>query len=78
MLGKERGGLYINKIQIVIFDIQLDLILKSLESYCYDTNQKYYGRKTSTTKNENLEKSLVRDTYHQLLAYKNENKENIL
>ena len=68
----------INTIQIIIFDTQLDLLLKSLELYCYNVNQKYNGRKISNTKSENLEKSLVRDTYNQLLAYKHEAKSKIL
>jgi len=68
----------INTVQIIIFDTQLDLLLKSLELYCYSVNEKYNGRKISNTKSENLEKSFVRDTYSQLLAYKHEAKSKIL
>lgn len=54
--------------EITLFDCQIELILKSLEVYCYDINEKYGKRKMSKTKAENSEKSLVRDTYHQILA----------
>lgn len=59
------------RINVVLFEYQVDLILKSLEVYCYDVNEKYNNRKISKSKAENSEKSLIRDTYHQLLACKN-------
>ena len=52
----------------------MELILKSLEVYCYDINEKYGRRKMSKTRAENSEKSLVRDTYQQILAEYNEAK----
>lgn len=54
--------------EISLLDCQIELILKSLEVYCYDINEKYQRRKISITKAENSEKSLIRDTYHQILA----------
>lgn len=59
------------RINVILFECQVDLILKSLELYCYDINEKYNNRKISKTKVENSEKSLIHDTYHQLLACKN-------
>lgn len=53
---------------ITLLDCQVELILKSLEVYCYDINEKYSKRKMSKSKAENSEKSLVRDTYNQILA----------
>lgn len=72
MMKEERGIKFrARKINVVLFDVQIEVILKSLELYCYDTNKKYNYRKLSINKDENLEKSLIRDTYHQLLACKN-------
>lgn len=70
---RKRGYEIINKdpiqrYEISLFDCQIELILKSLEVYCYDINEKYNKRKMSKTKAENSEKSLIRDTYHQILA----------
>lgn len=65
------------RINVVLFECQVDLILKSLELYRYDINEKYSNRKISKSKAENSEKSLIYDTYHQLLACKNEKTEKI-
>lgn len=62
---------------ITLLDCQVELILKSLEVYCYDINEKYNKRKISKSKAENSEKSLVRDTYNQILAEYSELREAI-
>lgn len=59
------------KITIVLFRCQIDIILKALEVYCYDINEKYNNRKMSKSKSENSEKSLIHDTYHQLQSCEN-------
>lgn len=61
------------KINIELYDCQVDIILNALEVYCYDVNEKYKNRKLSKTKAENSEKCLIKDTYHELCAFKNEN-----
>lgn len=62
---------------ITLLDCQVELILKSLEVYCYDINEKYNKRKMSKSKVESSEKSLVRDTYNQILAEYSELREAI-
>ncbi len=68
---------YINNIhgnKITLLDCQVELILRSLEFYCY-TYQFIYPRVgKNRTKEENLRVHLVRDTYHQILEqYTNKN-----
>lgn len=57
------------KITIVLFECQISIILKALELYCYNINEKYDNRKISKSNDENSEKSLIYDTYHQLQCY---------
>lgn len=65
----------IQKNSIDLLNCQVDLILRSLEFYCYTYNFIYPRSHKSTTKEENLRLSLVRDTYHQILfQYKNNTK----
>lgn len=62
----------IRKTSIDLLNCQVDLILKSLEFYCYTYSFIYPRSNKSATKEENLRISLVRDTYHQILfQYKN-------
>lgn len=56
------------KREVALFDCQIDIILKALEVYCYDVNEKYNNRKLSKTKAEESEKALIKDTYFQLIA----------
>jgi len=46
----------------------VDLILRSLEFYSYTYNFIYPRRGKSESLEENLRKSLVRDTYHQITS----------
>ena len=55
-------------------DCQVDLILKALIVYSYDTNEKYNNRKLANSKAESSEKAMITDTYHELLACKKEEK----
>ena len=63
----------IHKNTIELLNCQIDLILKSLEFYCYTYKFIYPRMGKNETKEENLKISLVRDTYHQILSqYKNQ------
>lgn len=66
------NNIHSNKIKLL--DCQVELILRSLEFYCY-TYQFIYPRVgKNITKEENLRVHLVRDTYNQILSqYTNEN-----
>ena len=63
-----------DKVNITLFECQVDLLLNSLIVYDYDTNEKYKNRKLSKSKAESSEKALITDTYHELLACKRETK----
>lgn len=65
----------IKKNNIELMDCQVDLILRSLEFYSYTYNYIYPRRGKSETLEENLRKSLVRDTYHQIMAQLHLNEE---
>lgn len=54
------------KNNIELLNCQVDLILRSLEFYCYTYQYIYPRRGKSATSEENLRISLVRDTYHQI------------
>lgn len=58
------------KVNISLLDTQINIILKGLELYLANINSKYRYRKVSLSLDENIEKSLVRDTYHQILYSK--------
>ncbi len=69
----------IQKNDISLLNCQIDLILRSLEFYCYTYNFIYPRGGKSKTKEENLRVSLVRDTYHQILSqYKNQNAKSLI
>lgn len=57
----------IRKNNITLLDCQIDLILRSLEFYCYTYQFVYPRRGKSESLEANLRISLVRDTYHQIL-----------
>lgn len=52
---------------ITLLDCQVDLILRSLEFYAYTYQYIYPRSRKSESEEENLRKSLIRDTYHQIL-----------
>lgn len=56
----------IEKNNIELLNCQVDLILRSLEFYCYTYQYMYPRRGKSETLEENLRISLVRDTYYQI------------
>lgn len=56
----------IEKTSIELLNCQIDLILRSLEFYCYTYQYVYPRRNKSKTDEENLRISLVHDTYHQI------------
>lgn len=56
----------IEKTNINLLNCQIDLILRSLEFYCYTYQYIYPRRGKSQSEEENLRISLVRDTYHQI------------
>lgn len=63
------------KIKIELLECQVDLLLKSLQMYCYMYQYIYPRSQKSMTKEENLRVSLVTDTYEQILnQYKNTEK----
>lgn len=66
----------IRKNDISLLDCQVDLILRSLEFYLYTYRFIYPRRRESETEEENLRKSLVFNTYHQILNEYNESKAN--
>ena len=66
----------IRKNDISLLDCQVDLILRSLELYLHVYKFIYPRRKESETKEENLRKSLVFNTYQQILNEYNESKYN--
>ena len=51
------------KINLCLLDTQVDIILKGLELYLDKINSKYKYRRFSLSLNENIEKSLARDTW---------------
>lgn len=55
-----------NKIELL--DCQVDLILRSLEFYCYTYEYIYPRSHKSKSTEENLRITLVTDTYNQILA----------
>ena len=57
----------IRKNKIELLDCQIDLILKSLEFYCYTYEFIYPRSGKSKTLEENLRISLVKSTYEQIL-----------
>ena len=57
----------IQKNSIDLLNCQVDLILRSLEFYCYAYTFVYPRSHKNASKEENLRISLVRDTYHQIL-----------
>lgn len=66
----------IRKNKIELLDCQVDLILRSLEFYAYTYHYIYPRIGESETNEENLRKSLVTDTYHQILSEYNDSKKN--
>ena len=66
----------IRKNKIELLDCQVDLILRSLEFYAYTYHFIYPRKSESETDEENLRKSLVTDTYHQILSEYNESRKN--
>ena len=64
----------IRKNEISLLDCQVELILRSLEFYAYTYHFIYPRKRESETDEENLRKSLVTDTYHQILSEYNESK----
>lgn len=67
----------IRKNKIELLDCQIDLILRSLEFYCYTYDYIYPRSHKAKSKEENLRLSLVRDTYEQILGqYSKSRKEN--
>lgn len=65
----------IRKNRIELLDCQIDLILRSLEFYSYTYTFIYPRTGKSESKEENLRKNLVRDTYNQILTEYNSSKE---
>lgn len=68
-IGKRRdyNEFYIkNKIELL--NCQIDLILRSLGFYAYNYSLIYQRIGKSESLEENLRKSLVRDTYHQITS----------
>jgi hypothetical protein len=63
-----------NKIELL--DCQIDLILRSLEFYCYTYEFIYPRTNKSKSTEENLRISLVTDTYHQILEQFKKSKTN--
>ena len=57
----------IRKNKIELLDGQVDLILRSLEFYFYTYQYIYPRRGSYESKEEDLRKNLVKDTYHQIL-----------
>ncbi|MCI5588810.1 MAG: hypothetical protein MR384_13165 [Lachnospiraceae bacterium] len=64
----------IRKNDIELLDCQIDLILRSLEFYLYTYKFIYPRRGEAESEEESLRLSLVRDTYHSILAQYNESK----
>lgn len=68
----------IKKNNIELLNCQVDLILRSLEFYCYTYSFIYPRSGKNISKEENLRISLVRDTYHQILSQYKDNDKNIV
>ncbi len=67
------NSIHNNKIELL--DCQVDLILRSLEFYCYTYEFIYPRTNKSKSTEENLRISLVTDTYHQILEQFKKSKE---
>lgn len=69
----------IRKNNIELLDCQVDLVLRSLEFYCYTYQYIYPRHGKSESKEENLRIGLIRDTYEQISSeFSNSKKENPL
>lgn len=68
----------LKKCTIELLDCQCEIVLKSLEYYCYSVNFLYDRRKKNTSKENELRISLVTDTYHQIQNQLGKTKKNSL
>lgn len=53
-----------NKIELL--DCQVEIVLKSLQYYCYSANFMFDRHRKYTTKDDEFKISLITDTYHQI------------
>ena len=72
MLDFDMNSIRKNKLELL--DCQVDLILKSLEMYCYMYKFIYPRTNKSLSAEEDLRISLVTDTFEQILSEYNESK----
>lgn len=56
----------IRKNKIELLDCQVEIVLKSLQYYCYSANFMFDRHRKYTTKDDELKISLITDTYHQI------------
>ena len=57
----------IRKNKIELLDCQVEIVLKSLEYYCYSANFLFDRHRKYESKETNLEISIITDTYHQIM-----------
>ena len=57
----------IRNVRIELLDCQVEIVLKSLEYYCYSANFLYERHGKFTKKDDELKISLITDTYHQIM-----------
>jgi len=51
---------------IELLDCQVEVVLKSLEYYCYSANFIYDRHRKYTSKDDEFKIALITDTYHQI------------
>ncbi len=56
----------IRKNKIELLDCQCEIVLKSLEYYCYSANFLYDRNRKYTSREDELKIALVTDTFHQI------------
>lgn len=57
----------IDSTRLELLDCQVEIVLKSMEYYCYSANFLFERNGKYTSKNDELKISLVTDTYNQIM-----------
>lgn len=66
----------IRKNKIELLDCQCEVVLKSLEYYCYSANFLFDRHRKYTSKDDELKIALITDTYHQIMNQFDNSKSN--
>lgn len=56
----------INNVDLVLLDFEVELVLKSMEYYCYSANFLFQRNRKYTLKDDELKIALITDTYEHI------------